>query len=130
MMKYSEMFKESKKDKFPNIKTIEIDGHQIIIGKDSKSNDYLTTIMANPDDLWFHCHGYPGSHILLKAKDNLPSNETIKKVAELAAKNSKAPNGDVPVIYCKQKFVKKEGGMNPGQVKVDKINSYKIIVSK
>jgi predicted ribosome quality control (RQC) complex YloA/Tae2 family protein len=99
-------------------------------GKDSNANDYVTLELSDENDIWFHAKGVPGSHILIKVKDKLPQHDVIKKVAELAAKNSKAPEGDVTIVYCKKKFVKKEPGMNPGQVKVDYTNAYEIKVPK
>ena len=124
------------KEKFPNYKKVDIDGFVIYVGKDSKSNDYITFNMCDNDDIWFHVKGYPGSHVVIKTKElkstresTIPSNQIIKKVAELAKKNSKANKVEnVTVVYCKRKFVKKEKGMNDGQVKVDYKNSEEIIV--
>lgn len=128
ILKYSQ-YNESKKDKFPNIKTLEIDGFIVYVGKDAKSNDYLTFNMSNKDDYWFHVRGVPGSHVVIKVKDKIPTENIIKEVAKLAKKNSKAdkePNKTV--VYCKVKFVKKESGMNDGQVKVDNNNAYEITI--
>jgi predicted ribosome quality control (RQC) complex YloA/Tae2 family protein len=128
MIRKFKSFQESKKEKFPNLKRLEIDGYQIIMGKDALSNDHLTTIMADPEDLWFHVKGVPGSHIIIRQKDTLVSNEVKKQVAQLAAKNSKA-KGDCVVVCCKAKFVKKEPDMNPGQVKVDYKNAEEINIT-
>lgn len=125
MIKNFKIFTESKKDKFPNLKKMEIDGYHIIIGKDAVSNDYLTMTMANPEDMWFHVKGFPGSHIIIRQKDRLISNEVKKQVAHLAAKNSKAKDNCV-VVCCKAKFVSKEPDMRPGQVKVDYKNAEEI----
>jgi hypothetical protein len=47
----------------------------------------------------------------------------------LAKKNSKAQKEElVKVVYCKRKFVKKEAGMNDGQVKVDYLNAQEITI--
>lgn len=119
-------FNESK-SKFPNIKTFEIDGFTVLMGRDSASNDHLSINMANEDDLWFHSKGFPGSHIIIRVKDKLPTKEVIKEVALLAAKNSKGI-GNVPIVYCKAKFVKKKPGMNIGQVTVDYKNAEEIVV--
>lgn len=124
MIKKYDLFLESKK-KFPNIQTKEIEGFKVLIGKDAKSNDYLTTIEAYDDDLWFHVKNVPGSHVVLRIKDNLPSLDIIEKVANLAAKNSKCEKECV-VVYCKAKFVKKESDMKEGQVKVDYKNAQEI----
>lgn len=128
MIKSFKLFQESKKEKFPNLKKLEIDGYKVIIGRDALSNDYLTTILANPEDLWFHVKGFPGSHILIKQEDRLISNEVKKQVAELAVKNSKV-KVDCVVVCCKAKFVKKEPGSKPGQVQVDYKNSEFINIS-
>ena len=128
IIKYSEMF-ESKKDKFPNYREVIIDDFTIYIGKDSKSNDYLTLNIAKDDDMWFHAKGVPGSHVVLVVGDKVPSIDVIKKVAFYAKKNSKGKDSDeCPVVYCKRKFVKKNPGMNDGQVTVDYKNASDVIV--
>lgn len=128
-LKRLENFNEGKKDR-PNYKKLEIDGFIVYQGKDAISNDYVTLELSDENDIWFHAKGVPGSHILIKVKDRIPQQDVIKKVAELAAKNSKAPEGEVTIVYCKKKFVKKESGMNVGQVKVDYTNAYEIKVPK
>lgn len=128
-MKHLKPFLESESDR-PKIKKQEIDGFLVLQGKDANSNDYLTFEMGQPDDLWFHAKGVPGSHVLIKIKDKLPMEITIKKVAQIAAKNSKSKEDQVLVVYCKKKYVKKTPDLNPGQVKVDYSNSYEIFVSK
>lgn len=128
MIKNFRLFNESKKEKFPNLKKSEIDGYLVIMGKDAVSNDYLTTIMADPEDLWFHVKGVPGSHIIIRQKDRLISNEVKKQVAHMAAKNSKA-KGDCVVVCCKAKFVKKDSDMKPGQVRVDYRNAEEITIT-
>ena len=129
MIKKFNSFNESKKDKFPNVQKKEIDGFVIYIGKDAKSNDHLTFNISSDDDLWFHVKGVPGSHVVIRVRENLPTETIIKAVAQLAKKNSKASKDDkVTVVYCQKRFVKKESGMNDGQVKVDYTNSYQIVV--
>jgi predicted ribosome quality control (RQC) complex YloA/Tae2 family protein len=127
-MKYLKKF-ESKKDKFPDIQKKEIDGYTIYIGRDSRSNDHLTFNVADKEDLWFHVKGVPGSHVVIRVRENLPTPEIIKVAANFAKRNSKAKNEDsVKVVYCQRKFVKKEPGMNDGQVRVDYKNSEEITI--
>jgi predicted ribosome quality control (RQC) complex YloA/Tae2 family protein len=128
-MKHLKPFLESQSDR-PKIKKQEIDGFLVLQGRDAVSNDYLTFELGQPDDLWFHAKGVPGSHVLIKIKDKLPMEITIKKVAQIAAKNSKSKEDPILVVYCKKKYVKKTSDLNPGQVKVDYSNSYEIFVSK
>ena len=128
-MRYLKSFNESKLDK-PNYKKLDIDGFLVYQGKDAKANDYVTFELSSDEDYWFHAKGVPGSHILIKVKDKIPTMEVIRKAAQVAAKNSKSNDEKVLIVYCKKKFVKKEPGMNPGQVKVDHNNTYEITVSK
>ena len=127
-MRYLKYY-ESRVDKFPNIQKKEIDGFVIYIGKDAKSNDHLTFNISSDDDLWFHVKGVPGSHVVIRVRENLPTENIIKAAAQLAKKNSKASKDDkATVVYCQKRFVKKESGMNDGQVRVDYTNSYQIVV--
>ena len=129
MIKRYNNFNESKKDKFPNIQKKEYFGYTIFIGRDAKSNDYLTFNVADKEDIWMHVKGHPGSHVVIRVRENLPTPEVIKYAAELAKKNSKASReNDITVVYCQSRFVKKEPGMNDGQVKVDYNNSEEVII--
>lgn len=129
-MKFIKSFLESKKLEKPKIKKHDIDGFVVFQGKDAVSNEHLTLEVANEDDIWMHAKGVKGSHVLIKIKDKIPTETTIKRVAIIAAKNSKSTEDMVKVVYCKKKYVTKEPGMNTGQVKVDYINANEIIVSK
>jgi predicted ribosome quality control (RQC) complex YloA/Tae2 family protein len=122
------LFLESKKDKFPNIKNILYNDFKIIIGKDAKSNDHLTFKIAEDDEYWFHVKGVPGSHVIIKNnKNQTPDTSVIKEAARLAKLNSKSSKEDLAtVVYCLRKYVTKEPSMNDGQVKVDYINANEI----
>ncbi|MFZ1290102.1 MAG: NFACT RNA binding domain-containing protein [Melioribacteraceae bacterium] len=102
------------------------DKYSVYIGRDSKSNDYLSIKFANQNDYWFHARGLPGSHVVLRV-DNLKEimpKEIIKKAACLAAYYSKAKTaGSAPVSYTFAKFVHKKKGMEPGKVLLQKENS-------
>ncbi len=129
MIKRYNNFNESKKDKFPNIQKKEFFGFTIYVGRDAKSNDYLTFNTAENEDIWMHVKGHPGSHVVIRVRENLPTPEIIKYAAELAKRNSKASReNNITVVYCQARFVKKEPGMNDGQVRVDYNNSEEIII--
>lgn len=127
VMKYNQ-FNEGKKDKFPNVKKLDIDGFVVYIGRDALSNDHLTFNMSHPEDIWMHAKGVPGSHVIIRIRENLPTKELLKKVAQLVAQNSKSKSDKTTVVYCQTKFVKKEKGMNPGQVRVDYTNAEEITI--
>lgn len=97
--------------------------YHVFVGRDSKSNDLLSTKFAKQNDYWFHARGLPGSHVVLRtenAKEGMPKN-IIKDAASIAAFYSKAKTaGTAPVSYTFAKFVYKKKGMEPGQVIVQK----------
>lgn len=131
MFKNYKSFLEGKKKKFPNFKKVTFEDFTIIVGKDAKSNDYVTFTMGDDNDIWMHAKGVPGSHIIIKVNKLIPSESVLEYAASLAKKNSKAKNDDsVDVVYCKRRFVKKKKGMNDGQVKVDYINADTIKINK
>ena len=128
MIKKFSLF-EGKKDKFPDIKKVEIDGFIIYVGRDARSNDHLTFNIADKEDIWMHVKGVPGSHVVIRVRENLPTLELIRRAAELAKNNIKSDKEEkATVVYCQRRFVKKEQGMNDGQVRVDYINADEIVI--
>jgi len=93
------------------------DGWTVIVGRTNQENDYVSHRLAKPDDLWFHAHGCPGSHVVLRRdgrKDN-PSAKTIEEAAGIAAFFSKARHaGKAPVVYTLKKYVRKPRGGKAG----------------
>ena len=91
---------------------------EVLVGKDSESNDTLTLKVAKQSDYWFHARGSSGSHTVLRySGKEKPPKEIIRKVAQIAAFYSKAKNSKlVPVAFTQKKYVGKRKGMNPGQV--------------
>lgn len=93
------------------------EGYKILVGKNNKQNDLLTTQIASKQDLWFHTKDIAGSHVIVMCGGQAVSDETVLKAALLAAKNSKAANSSkVAVDYTPIKFVKKPNGAKPGMV--------------
>lgn len=94
-----------------------IEGYKILVGKNNRQNDYLTTVLAAKNDLWFHVKNIPGSHVIVMCRGGEVSQETVMKAAAVAAANSKAAgSSQVPVDYTPVKFVKKPNGAKPGMV--------------
>ena len=124
--------KNQKKDSISSPNTseplkFEIDGFVVLVGKNSKQNDYLTTKIANKDDIWFHVKDFHGSHVILKTENKTPTQETINKCASLAKKYSKASqSSNITVDYALVKYVKKLSGSRPGMVIY--INNQSVIV--
>lgn len=94
-----------------------VDGYTVLVGKNNKQNDYLTTKIADKDDIWFHTKDIHGSHVILRHPKQNISIDILEKCAKLAAYYSKARlSANVPVDYCPVKFVKKPNGSKPGMV--------------
>lgn len=94
-------------------------GYEVWVGKSSASNDELTTKYAKPNDYWFHVRGAGGSHTVLKVKSKTqpPPKEAITQAARIAAYYSKMRKAsNVPVAYCKRKYVHKKKGAPEGTV--------------
>lgn len=107
----------SKNTKF-NFKPLkfDIDGFTLLIGRNNKENDYLSLKYAKPNDIWFHTKDIHGSHgiLVIKTLSDEPSEELLQKCATIVAKHSKAKlSSNVPVDYCKAKYVKKPNGSKP-----------------
>lgn len=95
-------------------------GLTVLVGKNAKQNDELTTKFAKKDDIWFHARGVAGSHVVLQsvgAKNKIIPKEAIEMAAEIAAYFSDAKTQAVaPVSYTPKKFVRKPKGADPGAV--------------
>ena len=93
------------------------EGWDVLIGRSNEGNDHLTHHMARPEDFWFHVHGCPGSHVVLRRGKgkNEPSKQTLAEVAAWAAFYSQARTaGKVPVIWTLKKYVRRPRKAPPG----------------
>jgi len=102
--------------------TFLLDGFEVLVGRDSRSNDELSLRVAEPDDLWLHAAGHAGSHVVVRNPDRLPDlpRSVVERAAQLAAWHSKARNarGKVAVHVCHAADVRKPRGAPPGQVEI------------
>ncbi|AGE55551.1 hypothetical protein ATCVMN08101_160L [Acanthocystis turfacea Chlorella virus MN0810.1] len=96
------------------MKTFEHNGFCIIACSNAKENDVLT-MSGKTGDLWFHASGVPGSHVMVKDAVTVDT-ETIKFAANIAAKMSKAPCGNVLVDYTDVANVEKRKYSKAGEV--------------
>ncbi|AKC65927.1 MULTISPECIES: Rqc2 family fibronectin-binding protein [Bacillus] len=93
-------------------------GVPILVGKNNKQNEYLTTKAAARDEIWLHTKDIPGSHVVIRHK--APDEQTLLEAAQIAAYFSKAKeSSSVPVDYTKIRHVKKPNGAKPGFVTYD-----------
>ncbi len=100
----------------------QIDGYDVFIGKNAKSNDALLREQARKDDLWLHAKDVSGSHVLIKQQGNQPiPHPVIELAARWAAYASKRKHDTLaPVIYTPSKYVRKGKNMPAGAVRVER----------
>ena len=101
----------------PGIRYTGPHGYQVIVGRNARENDVVTTRLARSRDVWLHAQGYTGSHVIIKADNNEVPFETVLFAAQLAAAYSKAGQSEnVPVDYTLRKHVWKVKGAPAGAV--------------
>ena len=103
------------------------EGFEILVGKGSKDNDFLTFRVAKSSDLWLHAADYPGSHVVVKNpnRKEIP-HKTLLEAAQIAAFFSRAKEQPkVAVHYTQKKHVNKPKGAGAGLVS---LSSFKTIL--
>ena len=96
---------------------ISSDGYDIYVGKNNFQNDELSFKFASGNDWWFHAKGQPGSHVIVKSKNEELPDRTFEEAGKLAAYYSKgrqAPKGEID--YTQKKNLRKPTGGKPGFV--------------
>jgi predicted ribosome quality control (RQC) complex YloA/Tae2 family protein len=103
------------------------DNFEILVGKASKDNDFLTFRVAKSLDLWLHAADYPGSHVVIRNPNRLEiPPKTLLEAAQIAAFYSQArTQPKVAVHYTPKKFVNKPKGAAAGLVS---LSSFKTIL--
>lgn len=101
------------------------DGFEMFVGRTSKDNDYLTTKVAKPNDVWLHAADYGGSHVVIRnaTRKDVP-HRTLVEAAQIAAYFSQAKKDPkVDVNYTARKFVTKPKGSKPGLVRLQRFKT-------
>jgi len=93
------------------------DGLTILVGRNSRQNDEVTFRRAEGDDWWFHAHGVPGAHVVVRAGNRDLPPATIQRAAELAAYFSGLRGeAQAQVDYTRRRHVRRIPGAAPGLV--------------
>lgn len=121
--------KEKKDDIFKGARRyISSDGWEILVGKASKDNDYLTFRVAKSLDFWLHAADYGGSHVVVRnpnRAEQMPT-KTLLEAAQLAAQFSQGKQQPKAAVnYTQKKFVNKPKGAVAGLVS---LSSFKTIL--
>ncbi|MHB8962619.1 MAG: NFACT RNA binding domain-containing protein, partial [Saccharofermentanales bacterium] len=95
------------------------EGYEILVGRNSLQNEYLSFSMASKEDLWLHVQKAPGTHTIIRSGKAVPSDKTIEEAAMLTAwysRSSEARDTKTVVDYCAVADVKKQKNSTPGHV--------------
>lgn len=101
-----------------------LDGIEIKVGRSSCDNDQLSCnpMYRDADDWWMHVSGAPGSHVVIKCRDDdFPTKyeETLADAALLAVQYSKSSkSGRVSVSLTRCRYVVKPQGVVAGMVRL------------
>lgn len=91
-------------------------GSNVLIGRTAGQNDVATFRLADPEDLWLHARGVPGSHVILRTGQGFTEAD-LREAASYAAAYSRArTEAQVDVIYTERKHVRKVPNAPPGFV--------------
>ncbi len=112
----------------PQVERVEFSGFAILVGKNNVGNDRIVRELADPDDLWLHAQGIPGSHVLVKRPPGRAvPDEVVTEAARLAVLHSKAKgSGNVPVFLAEARHVSKFKGAKPGLVRIAKYRTINV----
>lgn len=92
-------------------------GWRVLVGRNNRQNDQLTTKTADYRDLWLHTQKIHGSHVILCCQGRAVPEEDLLQAARLAAYFSQAKDSaNVPVDCAAVRYVKKPAGARPGMV--------------
>lgn len=92
-------------------------GLLVLVGKNNRTNDYITFKAAARRDTWFHARLLPGSHVVLKNTAQPPTKADFSEAAFLAAYFSKGRLSKVvDVDYTQIRHVRRRPGGKPGLV--------------
>lgn len=103
------------------IRTFTVDGYDLLIGESADANDYLTTRVAGPSDLWMHVRAAPGAHGILRTNgkpERVPESVVRKAAGIVAARSSSAVKHAslVAVDIVEKRHVRKPRGAKSGEV--------------
>jgi len=100
------------------------DGQAILVGRDGETNHKLLQI-ARGLDLWLHCHGVPGAHVVIPlARGKTASLDTLLAAGLLAVHFSRLRGTDrADVIYTPRKYVRALKGGKKGLVVAERFKT-------
>ena len=93
------------------------DGYEILVGESATANDFLTTRLAAPNDLWLHVRAAASSHVVIRTRgqgEGIPRSVLEFAALQCALHSGQKHAGLVAVDYTLKKYVRKPRGAAPG----------------
>lgn len=114
----TEAFKEKPEFEGHKIKRyLTPEGYEVLVGETATANDYLTTRVAQPNDIWLHVRAGVSAHAIIRTHgqpERVPRS-VIEQAARLCAQHSKQKHASiVPVDYTLRKYVRRPRGALAG----------------
>jgi predicted ribosome quality control (RQC) complex YloA/Tae2 family protein len=99
-------------------------GRVVLVGRDGETNHRLLQL-ARGRDLWLHCQGVPGAHVVIPLeKDRTASLDLLLDAGLLAVHFSRVRGSDrADVAYTPRKYVRAVKGGKKGQVTVERFKT-------
>ena len=92
-------------------------GYRLLCGRNNLQNDEISLKQASRSDWWFHVKNAPGSHVVMFANGEEPSERDFTEAAMVAAYNSSLSEAKhIAVDYTQVRNLKKPAGAKPGYV--------------
>lgn len=89
-------------------------------GRNNLENEQLSLRKSHQNDLWFHAHNIPGSHVVLhldgREADELSIEDAASVAAWFSSANRANSGGKVEIDYCPVKNLSKARGAKPGHL--------------
>ncbi|RDU60258.1 NFACT family protein [Helicobacter marmotae] len=108
----SEPFSQALKNKrTKSTEALYINGFKVSIGRNAKDNQRLLAL-AKADDIWLHIRDVPSAHGIIHCGKQMPSSDTLQKVAEIliGLYVQRKGVGDFVVDWTRRRFVKPASG--------------------
>ena len=107
----------NKKNATKPIEYITSGGYRLLCGRNNLQNDEISLKIAARSDWWFHVKNAPGSHVVMFANGEEPSERDFTEAAMVAAYNSSLSEAKhIAVDYTQVRNLKKPAGAKPGYV--------------
>lgn len=97
------------------------EGYEIFVGETATANDYLTTRLTAPNDLWLHVRGVTSAHVVIRTggKPEAVPRSVLEEAARICARHSIQKHSSlVAVDYTLKKHVRKPRKAPPGSVQI------------